>query len=185
MPANSRVTQGPQNKDKADTTLGTSSRTVRPRGPGSQEYSGQENEVSARAEVGTGWTGGWLSGARCQVALEGLTLSLGRLTCVSCGWRRGPSSVLGALRREPGWGLAWDSRDLQLETGGCGSVQMPPVPLELRFLLRQRRVLPAGQCDFPPVAHKVEFLFSSFKKNTGFSLPTLCELNMCLCVYLL
>lgn len=58
MPANSRVTQGPQNKDKADTTLGTSSRTVRPRGPGSQEHSRQENEVSARAEVGTGWVGG-------------------------------------------------------------------------------------------------------------------------------
>lgn len=131
-----------------------------------------------------GGGGRQLSGTRCQVALEGLTLSLGRLTCVSYGWCRGSSSVLGALRREPGWGLAWDCRDLQLETGGCGCVQMPPVPLELRFLLCQRRVLPAGQCDFSPVAYKVEFLFSSFKKSTGFSLPTLCELNMCLCVYL-
>ena len=63
-------------------------------------------------------------------------------------------------------------------------MQMPPVPLELRFLLCQRRVLPTGQCDFSPVAYKVEFLFSSFENSTGFSLPTLCELNMCLCVYL-
>ncbi|KAK2505092.1 hypothetical protein MC885_001254 [Smutsia gigantea] len=86
MPANSRDTQGPQNKDKASLTphrdkLTGKSGQQGPK-PVSQEHPRQENEVSARERVGTAAP----SGARGQVALEGLTLSLGKRTCVSSRW---------------------------------------------------------------------------------------------------
>ncbi|XP_048070915.1 mannan-binding lectin serine protease 1 isoform X7 [Ursus arctos] len=55
MPANSRDTQGPQNKDKASLTphRGQAHRKVRPRGPkpGSQEHPRQENEVETEEQV--------------------------------------------------------------------------------------------------------------------------------------
>lgn len=54
----------------------------------------------------------------------------------------------------------------------------------LSFSLCQCWVLSAGKCDFPPVALKADFLFSFPAKSIGLSLPTLCELGMCLCVYL-
>jgi hypothetical protein len=83
MPANSRDTQGPQNKDKASLTPHRgANRQVWQRGPkpGSQEKARQENEVSARAGEDSMPSGG------PGVKLEGLTLFLGILTCMSCGW---------------------------------------------------------------------------------------------------
>lgn len=159
MPANSRDTQGPQNKDKASLTphQGSAHRQVRPGGPrpGSQEHPRQENEVSARAGAVTGVP----AGTRCQVAMKGLTLSFGRLTCVSYGWCRGGyHRSLKALRREMRSGcLPRDSEDIQLETRDCANPA--PILLRLTFLFCQHRVLPAGKCDFPPVAHRIIFCF--------------------------
>ena len=45
---------------------GRARRRARPRGPGSQEHSRQENEVSARAEVGMGWVGGGFQGPEAK-----------------------------------------------------------------------------------------------------------------------
>lgn len=56
MPAQFKSHRDLQNKDKADTTLGTE--LAGESGQGDQaakEHSRQENEVSARAEVGMGW----------------------------------------------------------------------------------------------------------------------------------
>lgn len=185
MPANSRDTQGPQNKDKASLTphQGRAHRQARPGGPkpGSQEHPRQENEVSARAGVGTGVP----SGTRCQVAIQGLTLSLGRLTCLSCGWQMGflihswglreGRQGLGAFPGTPG--------NMQLETGDF--VQILPQSAEAHISPSAGvGCCPQAKVTFLLLPTRLTFLFSSSAKNIGLSPSMLCELDTCLCVYL-
>lgn len=172
MPANSRDTQGPQNKDKASLTphRGQAHRKVRPRGPkpGSQEHPRQENEVSARAGVGMGAL--WRT--RCQVARDGLTLSPGSLTCVSCRPCRGFSAIPGASRKEMWAGRCPGTAETRSSKRETLCKSCPALP-RLSFSLCQRRVLCAANATFlllptrlifcfPPLRRALVYLFHHF-----------------------
>lgn len=164
MPANSRDTQGLQNKDKASLTpphRGRAHRQVRQRGsrPGGQEQPGQHNEVSAKAGEGT------VPFRRPIVKPQRGSDLVSRQTHLRVPWEVGCfSSNLWALQRElwrrwmPGTPeLCNLKRESLCQScpGCCWSSDLP---------LCQDRVLPAGQGGCLPGAHKASFSFSLLQR---------------------
>lgn len=122
MPANSRDTQGPQNKDKASLTPHRDELTGKsgqggPK-PGSQERPRQENEVSARERVGMGAPQGPgpSSPGGSDLVSRQTHLHVQRVV-------QGGSHQSLRLWKGRTWAghLPWDSGDMQLETKNCAN----------------------------------------------------------------